>query len=613
MRARSTLFLAMCVGGIAMSGSMSGCHGAIGDASGQTGTTGTGVGSGSGGSGSTGVGTGSGGSGTTGVGTGSGGSTGTGTAGAGVVMLPGSALQSGPILRLANYEYMNSLQDILGVTPDVVLEPDAPSTGDFRIGGPAGDNTVSTYHTAAITVATQALKTLATIEPCYGTATTAAAQTMCASTIASDLAPKFYRRPADPAQLTGLTTIYSTIGGKYGFANGVQAMIEALIQSPYFIYHLELEEEAMSATASATGTKVPVTGYSMASRLSYLLWGSTPDTTLITEAGAGRLTTSAQIMAQATRMLADQRIVSGMRNFYEQWLKVLDLPTSKIKNPVTNTDYGTLYTPDVQTSLRASFDAQVDAALWGPGDSVKTLLTGTDAYVDANVAPIFGATGVTGTTLQKITVNPAQRSGIMTHPVIMSVFATEDSSHPIKRGVFFWDKFMCSPLPNPPPDVPAFVPPPPGQSLRRDYELMTFTAPDSMPNGASCPACHSKINPVGFLFEHYDSMGYYVTTDSNGQPVDSATTIAGTGDPMLDLPTADAVQFAGRLGADDSAVATCMVNQIYRYAVHRHEAAGDTATLTTLTGTFNQSGRSLTALLGGVAQSEAFLNRLNVQ
>jgi hypothetical protein len=610
MRARLTSFLslALCAAAAACL-STSGCNGAIGGTSTGGGPTGTATGSGTGGSGTTGVGTGTAGSTGTGVGTGTAGSTGTGVgtgaAGTGVVVLPGSALQSGPVLRLANYEFLNSVRDVLQMNADVQLEPDAPSTGDFRIGGPAGDNTVTTYHAAAIALATQALGSLGTIEPCYTTASTgaAAAQTACASTIVADLGPKFYRRPLDPAQATGLSGVYSTIAGKYGFKNGIQAVLEALLQSPYFLYHLELEEQALGAPTGMN--KVAVTGYSMASRLSYLLWGSVPDAPLMTAAAGGQLVTPAQVTAQATRMVGDPRIVGGMRNFYEQWLKVLDLPTSKVKNPVTNVDYAALYTPGVQSSLRSSFDAQVDAALWGTGDSIKALLTGTDAYVDANVAPIYGMAGVTGTTLQKVTVNPQQRMGIMTHPSIMSVFATETSSHPIKRGVFFWDKFLCNPLPNPPPDVPPFVPPPPGQSLRQDFEIMTSMG--------SCPACHSRINPVGFLFEHYDSMGRYRTVDDNGQPVNSAATIFGTGDTMLDVATTDAVQFAGRLGADDSTVAACMVKQIYRYAVHRHEAAGDTPTLTTLGTTFDMSGRSVKMLLPALAQSEAFLYRLNVQ
>jgi len=606
MRARSRLFWALC----AASGLAIGCQGAIGgDTGGSTGNS-PGVGTGNAGStGTTGVATGNAGStGTTGVSTGNGGSsmTGTGTGGMAVVTLPNSSLQSGALLRLANYEFVNSLHDILGITPDVVLEPDAPSTGDFRIGGPAGDNTVSTYHTAAMTVATQALKTLATIEPCFGTAATgaAAAQTSCAGTIVSDLGPKFYRRPLDATQVTSLNGVYSTIAGKYGFSAGIQALLEALVQSPYFLYHLELEEESMGAGAAGM-QKVAVTGYSMASRLSYLIWGSTPDAMLMTAAGAGQLSTPAQVQAQATRLLGDQRVVAGMRNFYEQWLKVLDLPTSKVKNPVTNTDYGTLYSPAVQTSLKASFDAQVDAALWGGGDTIKALLSGSDAYVDGNIASIFGVTGVTGAQMQKVTANPAQRAGILTHPVIMSVFATETASHPIKRGVFFWDKFLCNPLPNPPPDVPAFVPPPPGQSLRADFEIMTSMG--------SCPACHSRINPVGFLFEHYDSMGYYVNTDSNGQPVNSATTVFGTGEATIDVATTDAVQFAAHLAADDSKVASCMVNQVYRYAMHRHEFDGDAMSLASLTAGFNSSGRNVKTLLANLTQTEAFLNRVNVQ
>jgi hypothetical protein len=603
MKARSRLIWALCAAS-GLGCLTSGCHGAIGG----SGTTGGGPGNagstGTGGVGSTGNAgsTGAGGVGSTGNG---GASVGTGNGGSGVVTLPNSSLQSGPLLRLANYEFMNSLHDILGITPDIVLEPDAPSTGDFRIGGPAGDNTVTTYHTAAMTIAAQALKTLATIEPCYGTAATgaAAAQATCASTIASDLGPKFYRRPLDPTQLTGLTGVYSTIATKYGFAAGVQALLEALVQSPYFLYHLELEEESMGAGAAGM-QKVAVTGYSMASRLSYLIWGSTPDAMLMTAAGAGQLTTAAQIQAQAARLLADQRVVPGMRNFYEQWLKVLDLPTSKVKNPVTGTDYGTLYSPAVQASLRSSFDAQVDAAFWSGGDTVKALLSGSDAYVDGNVASIFGVTGVTGAQIQKVTANAAQRAGIITHPAIMSVFATDTASHPIKRGVFFWDKFLCNPLPNPPPDVPPFVPPPPGQSLRADFEIMTAQG--------TCPACHSRINPVGFLFEHYDSMGFYVTTDSNGQAVNSATTIVGTGDPMLDVATTDAVQFAAHLAADDSRIASCMVNQFYRYAMHRHEFDGDAMSLASLTSTFNTSGRNVKMLLAGITQTEAFLNRVNV-
>ncbi|HEX4404332.1 MAG TPA: DUF1592 domain-containing protein [Polyangia bacterium] len=571
-----------------------GCNGAIGvPGSGSPGggdSTGTNTGSGGTGNGAAGTSAGA-----AGTSVGSAGSTGA----AGVVAPPGSALQWQPVLRLADYEYTNSARDLLGIQVNVPLEPDAPSTGGFRIGGPAGDNTVSVYHSAAINLAAQAMPTLSSIESCYGTAATgnAAAQTTCANTIIADLGTKAYRRPLDAMTIAGLSTVYTTIAAKYGFATGVQSVIEAILQSPYFLYHLELEEYAKGAG------KVAVTGYSLASRLSYFIWGSIPDATLTAAAANGQLTTAAQALTQAQRMVADQRATPGVRNFYEQWLELLDLPLSKGENTVTNINYGTLFTPAMQASIKASFDAQIDDAFWGGGDAVKALLTSTNAYVDANTAPLFGLTS-TSATVQKTPVNPAQRAGILTHPAIMAIAATDTQSHLIKRGVFFWDKLLCQPLPDPPANVPPFIEPPPGTSLRNQYA--TFTS-----NVQTCQPCHAKINPVGDLFESYDTIGRYRTVDDVGQPVITDALIVGASDPKLNVDTKDAVAFSANLAASDSTVVNCMVTQFYRYAVHRQEGSADVPSITTLQTGFNSSGRSVPSLLSQITQSEIFLNRLN--
>jgi uncharacterized protein DUF1592/uncharacterized protein DUF1588/uncharacterized protein DUF1595/uncharacterized protein DUF1585 len=592
MRTRSTLFLALSVASLAVIG----CNGAIGGAGSDNPGSGNSTGNGSAGTGNNGAaGTSAGAAGTTG-----GGST-TGSAGVGVVppAPPGSALQWQPVLRLADYEYQNSARDLLGIQANVTLEPDAPSTGGFRIGGPAGDNTVSVYHSAAITLAAQAMTTLSSVETCFGTAATgnAAAQTMCANTIIADLGAKAYRRPLDAMTTAGLTTVYTTLAAKYGFAVGIQSVIEAILQSPNFLYHLELEEYAKGAG------KVAVTGYSLASRLSYFIWGSIPDATLISAAANGQLTTASQALTQAQRMVADQRAMPGMRNFYEQWLEILDLPLSKGDNTVTNINYGTLFTPSMQASIRASFDAQLDDAFWGGTDAVKALLTSTNAYVDANTAQLFNVTS-TSATVQKVAVDPTQRAGILTHPAIMSIAATDTQSHLIKRGVFFWDKMLCQPLPDPPANVPPFVEPPPGTSLRNQYA--TFTS-----NAQTCQPCHAKINPVGDLFESYDTIGRYRTVDDVGQPVVTDAVIVGASDPKLNVDTKDAVAFSANLAANDTTVVNCMVTQFYRYAAHRQEGAADAPSVTTLQSGFNTSGRSVPSLLSQITQSEIFLNRLN--
>src|SRR4029079_13120959 len=163
-------------------------------------------------------------------------------------------------------------------------------------------------------------------------------------------------------------------------------------QSPYFLYHLELEERAKGIG------KVSVTGHSMASRLSYLLGAWVPDAALLAKAAADQLSSAEQIQGEVLRMLADPKAKIGLRNFYEQWLRIESMPLSKTGKSAD------LYTQAAQTSIRASFDAQVDAAMWSQGASLTALLSGNKAFVDANIAPIFGMQGITGTALQEVTV-----------------------------------------------------------------------------------------------------------------------------------------------------------------------------------------------------------------
>src|SRR6185436_2766024 len=114
-------------------------------------------------------------------------------------------------------------------------------------------------------------------------------------------------------------------------------------------------------------------------------------------------------------------------------MHIPDLPVSK------TAPFNTIYSPALATSIKTSFDMQMDDALWSDTGAVAKLLSSRDGYVDGTLAPIMGVAGVTGTTMQKVALNATQRAGILTHPALMSIFATENTSHPIKRGVFIWD------------------------------------------------------------------------------------------------------------------------------------------------------------------------------
>ena len=505
----------------------------------------------------------------------------------------GSEINSQPTWRLTNAEYANSVRDLLGVTVTTPLDPDGAAAG-FSVGLNAGDATVRAYHSAAMEAGAQTAALLKAV-PCDAAAITANPAD-CAAKFIDAVGPKAFRRPLDADTRAGLVSLFGAVNAKFGFNAGLQGLVEQMLQSPYFLYHLELEEQAKGPGP------VPVTGYSMASRLSYLIWASMPDDKLFAAAAANQLSSADQIAAQATRMLADPRAQAGLRNFYEQWLEVKALPTTK---------GGTFAATYDAPSILGSFDAQVDAALWAPSGGLDLLMGGTQAYVNDKTAPLFGLTGITGSNYRAVAVDPSQRAGILMHPAIMATFATETGSHPIKRGVFVWDQLLCQRLPDPPANVPTFPGVPANSSVRQAFE--TFTSPPL------CQACHSRINPVGFLFENYDTVGKYRTVDDNGQPVNSATTIVqaqtttGDQDTKLNVPTPNAVQFAKNLASDGGVTTQCMVNQLYRYALKRIENDADAKTLAGLATTYTSADQNLSKLIAGLAQTPGFLNRLNVQ
>jgi hypothetical protein len=340
------------------------------------------------------------------------------------------------------------------------------------------------------------------------------------------------------------------------------------------------------------------------------------------------------VVAQAQRMIQDPRAKVGLRNFYQQWLTALELPNGKVGNSTQYLPNGTLsptslfgttngesfttvYSPALQQAILDSFNMQVETALWGGSNVMTNLLTSDTVYVNAVLAPIFGITGITGTALQAAQVDTTKRMGILSHPLQMATQATTATSHPVFRGRWVWDQIVCQPLPNPPPGVPAFVPPTKGMSLRQDFELLTATGPYTGMMSAApsipCPSCHARIDPIGFLFEPFDTIGQYRTIDDYGQPVDLTNiTVVQAADPNLNVLMSSSVQLAQALAKSDLPNA-CLTAQLYRYMARRNDGVADFPVEAWLDQTFDASGQNLTPVLVGLTQTDVFLERTNAQ
>jgi hypothetical protein len=573
------------------------------------------------------------------------------TADGGVVPLtpPTGGVVNQPITKLTAVEYANTVNDLFGtaIGASTSLVPPAAQTvplsadstaGGFAVGGASTDDTAQAYHDSAIQIATLVtsatnLPALLKVANCSApSADSGSGGASCATAFVNAFAPLAFRHgTVDSATLMGLNGVYTAVAvtNSLGFTSGLAAVLEEILQSPYFLYHLETEQQALGMY----NTAIPVTGYSMANRLSYLLWSSMPDSTLLAAAAANQLSTADQVSTQANRMIQDPRAHVGLQNFYQQWLTALSLPSGKVGNSTQITgplmlsstvttkgeSFASVFTTTLQQAIVDSFDHQVEDALWSGSNILKTLLTSDQQYVNAELAPIMGISGITGTGLQKVTVDATKRIGIISHPLVMATYATTSTSHPIKRGRWVWDQIVCQPLPNPPAGVPAFVPPQPGMSLRQDYELLTATGPYAGMASANpsipCPQCHTRIDPIGFLLEPFDTVGQYRTIDDYGAAVDMTNiTVAGFTAPYtgLNVTMNSAVQFAQALAATDLP-SQCFTQNFYRYMARRNDAAADFPVENWLDQIFDASGQNLMPVLVGLTQTDAFLQRMNVQ
>jgi hypothetical protein len=328
-----------------------------------------------------------------------------------------------------------------------------------------------------------------------------------------------------------------------------------------------------------------LTGPAIADRLAALLWHSLPDTALLDAADRGELDTPAGIAAQAERMLMDAKGKDGVVEFFNQYLDIDKLSTTEKSATVFPA-----YSPAVRSAMWNETATFVDFVVRQGDARLATLLTSNLAQPSAPLAPLYGLAPSDALS----PMDPKVRSGMLTHPSVLAVHAHSDQSSPVKRGAFIRDRVMCTPLPDPPPNVNAMPPMvDPNATTRKRFEQHR--------SNPSCGACHNLIDPVGFAFENYDGMGAYRTMEGN-LPVDATGTLTGTVD--MDGPFQNAVELSARFAASQQ-VRDCMATQWLRFALRRVETQADACSRQAIQTAFNENG-DMRKLILAVVQSDAF-------
>ena len=506
------------------------------------------------------------------------------------VACPSTSPAPAPLRRLTRFEYNNTVRDLFmnAARPADVL----PADGSTNIAAdmPLSPALVDGYHKLAHDFALAATKDAASVKALLGCDPATAGEQACVQKLIGELVPRIFRRPAAPDDVSELGQVFTTgveLGG--GFEGGVRAVLEVALQSPEFLYRVEIGEPI---GAAAPGIARP-TAYEMATRLSYLLWGSTPDPQLVAAAAAGRLGTKAEIAVQARRLLADARAHDVVRYFTFQLMRLHDVDYLNRR-----LDANPGFTAEIAGLALEETRLFIDEVTWqAPGD-FRALLTSPVSFLNAPLASFYGVPGVTGTGFSKVSLDPARRGGLLTQPSVLARTSYATSTSPTRRGMGVLDALFCVTIPAPPPGVPL-PPDPPSTPLTTRQRLEQETAVS-----APCAACHRITDGLGFAFEHYDAVGRWRDTE-NGLAIDASGEIV-----MGDVKgTFDgAIELGARLARSQDA-RSCYVGKWMAFAYGRPEGPEDACSRRLLMEDFARTDGNVRELLVALTQTEAFLTR----
>ncbi|MEM6994912.1 MAG: DUF1592 domain-containing protein [Myxococcota bacterium] len=488
-----------------------------------------------------------------------------------------------PLRRMTRAQYNNTVAALIGDT----TAPAASFAQDEQIGAFAS-NAIATvsvlaveqYMDAAETLAATAVEDLDTLLPCTPETM---GEDACASEFITDFGRRAYRRPLTADEVSRAQAVFESGRDGATFADGIRLVVQAMLQSPNFLYHFEYGVEG-------EGPMVAMRPHEVANRLSYFIWGSMPDGTLFEAADAGELETREQIEAQAYRMLADDKAEEAFGSFHRQWLGVHELETIQKDNELF---------PAWSTALAHAMTTEAERfgsyVIRNDDGRLETLLTANYTVANAELAAFYGAQPPTETDADGfgvVELDPGQRAGVLTQAGWLAEHAHANQTSPVFRGILVREQLLCQPLPQP-PDTVNDTPPDidPDATAKERFEQLL--------EDPTCATCHIQVNPIGFGFENYDAIGNYREMDGN-VAVDAVGELEFTD---VDGDFDGAPELAARL-AQSELVAKCVAKQWSRFATGRIEQQQDLCALDDIYARFEESDRNIQELIVGIAGSD---------
>ena len=490
--------------------------------------------------------------------------------------------------RLSEQEYRNSIADIFGkdIAVQGMFEPQvrmgglvAASSAVLSMTQPGFESFSKMADSIAVQVTSQKLR--GRLVPCAPKSPKEPDDT-CAADFFSHYGLMLFRRPLNSDELKKRVTLANTMTKSSGdFYAGLRFGLATLLQSPEFLFRREV--------AVPAGKVYTLDAYSRASRLSYLMWDTTPDPALLHAAEIGELNTTAGLQTQVDRLLTSPRLETGMRAFFSDMLE-LDTFDTVSKDALIYPLWGSAM---VSSAREETLRTTIDLALHQNGD-MRDLMTTRKTFINRSLAAIYDVPfSFDGEWMPYEFPPDSGRSGVATQVSMLSMFSHPGRSSPTKRGVALMDIFLCEPTPTPPNNVDfSAVNDPKGPLNFRQRLLAHATSP-------ICASCHTHSDPIGLTLEGFDTIGERRLME-DGKPIDLSATIqkktfadgAGLGKYLHDNPKYPA----------------CLARKLYAYGTGANSEDVDASNFKVAYKAFVDSGYRLRALIKGLIESPEFFN-----
>jgi len=422
----------------------------------------------------------------------------------------------------------------------------------------------------------------------------AAEETGCAQKVFANLARRAYRRPATAADVEAPMALYSGARQKGAtFDAGIRVGVARILSGPAFLYRVERDRAGVPV-----GGAHPVSDLELASRLSFFLWSSIPDETLLNLAVANRLREPGVLAAQVRRMIEDDRADAFVANFAGQWLQLRNLE-SKV-NP------DLLMFPDFDDNIRRAFRRETEllfSHVLRENRSALELLSADYTFVNERLARHYGIPGVYGSRFRLVKLADPNRRGILGHGSVLSLTSVATRTSPVFRGKFILATLLDTPPPPPPPNVPTL------EASTKEAAVAPKTVREQLElhrRNPGCASCHRVIDPPGFALERFNPVGQWRDT-SGGAPIDAAGVLAdGT---AVDGPAA----LRNAILSRPEAFVTTLTSRMLTYALGRGLEPADMPVVRTIVRRAAQNGHRLASIVTGIVESPVFQMRTRLE